>query len=57
MARHCRHCAGDCRGECILPWDPELCIHSPVRRIPLREWPAMLRTRRFWRRVLWGTRA
>jgi hypothetical protein len=41
----------------VLPWDPELCIHNPVRRRPLREWPNLLMTRSFWRRVLWGTRS
>ena len=51
--RHCRHCLGDCRDDCLLPGDQGLCIHDPVRR-PAREWLFLLRTRRFWHRVLFG---
>jgi hypothetical protein len=53
-ARHCRHCLGDCSGRCLLPGDQGLCIHSPVPRMSAREWLNLVRTRRFWRRALFG---
>ena len=34
--RHCRHCAGNCSGDCLLPGDSGLCIHRPLPRLPLR---------------------
>jgi hypothetical protein len=50
QTRHCKHCWGDCLGSCLLPGDEGLCIHvSPYRGLPLREWPRLMRTRRFWR--------
>jgi hypothetical protein len=52
--RHCRHCLGDCSGDCLLPGDQGLCIHNPIPRLPPRAWLSMLRTRRFWHRVLFG---
>ena len=54
--RHCKHCLGDCSGNCLLPGGSGLCIHKPVRRIPLRDWPNLLMTPGFWRRLPWGTR-
>jgi hypothetical protein len=54
MASHCRHCLGNCDGTCLLPGGSGLCIHHPVPRLPLREWPTMIRTRGFWHRVFWG---
>ena len=54
--RHCRHCLGDCPGDCLLPGDTGLCIHQPV---PGLSWPDRLRllaSRRWWRRVFWGVR-
>ena len=54
--RHCRHCWGDCHGECLLPGDLGLCIHKPNRRLTAREWMLVVPTRRFWRRVFWGDR-
>ena len=52
--RHCRHCLGDCRGECLLPGSTGLCIHRPVPRRGPRERIRLIATRRFWRRLLWG---
>jgi hypothetical protein len=52
--RHCRHCLGDCSGDCLLPGDQGLCIHDRVPRRSAREWLVLLRTRRFWHRVLFG---
>jgi len=54
MTSHCRHCLGNCDGTCLLPGGSGLCIHYPVPRRPLREWPTMIRTRGFWHRVFWG---
>ena len=53
-ARHCRHCLGDCPGDCLLPGDQGLCIHKLAPRRSAREWLIAVRTRRFWRSVLWG---
>ena len=39
---------------CLLPGGQELCIHKPVPRRSAREWLFLLRTRRFWHRILWG---
>ena len=33
-----------------------LCIHKPVPKLAVGERLTLLRTRRFWRRVFWGTR-
>jgi hypothetical protein len=52
--RHCRHCFGDCPGDCLLPGDQGLCIHNPRVRRSARERLLVLRTRRFWHRVLFG---
>ena len=56
LVRHCRHCLGDCPGDCLLPGDEGLCFHSPVRRRSLREWLVLTRTRGFWRSLLFGGR-
>jgi hypothetical protein len=53
---HCRHCYGNCDGKCLLPGTEGLCIHSPVPRRSARDRVAVMRTRRFWRRLLAGTR-
>jgi hypothetical protein len=29
--RHCRHCYGDCPGDCLLPGDSGACIHGRVK--------------------------
>jgi hypothetical protein len=52
--RHCRHCAGNCPGDCLLPGDSGLCIHHPLPRLPLRVRLRLIGSRRFWRRLLWG---
>ena len=51
-ARHCRHCAGDGSGECML--GDGQCIHgwNGKRPVPLT-WQVLL-SRRWWRRVMWG---
>ena len=56
-AGHCRHCYGDCPGTCLLPGDTGLCIHKPAPALTVGQWVALLRTRRFWRRVLRGDRS
>lgn len=35
---HCRHCYGDCPGDCLLPGDTGMCIHGRLRRLPFRQW-------------------
>jgi hypothetical protein len=55
-ARHCRHCYGDCPGTCLLPGTGGLCIHQPAPKLTPGQRLALLRTRRFWHRVLHGTR-
>ena len=57
---HCRHCYGDCGGNCLLPGaagGAGLCIHQPVPDRTFGERLTLLRTRQFWRRILWGVRA
>jgi len=50
--RHCRHCLGNCPGDCLL--GDGQCIHGwndrPGRPFRL---PVLL-TRRWWNRALWG---
>jgi hypothetical protein len=53
---HCRHCYGDCAGRCLLPGTEGLCIHNPAPRRSARDWVALIRTRRFWRRFFTGSR-
>jgi hypothetical protein len=51
--RHCRHCLGDCPGDCLF--DSGRCIHGwhdkPQRQFT---WQLLL-TRKWWHRVFWGT--
>jgi hypothetical protein len=47
--QHCRHCTGDCLGECLLPGDQGLCIHRMAPRLSRQEKLRLLRSRRFWR--------
>jgi hypothetical protein len=53
--RHCRHCWGNCPGDCLME-DMGMCIHDPnspfrgTRGIRARR----LLSRRWWRRVLSG---
>jgi hypothetical protein len=59
-ARHCRHCLGDCPGDCLLPGDAGdagLCIHKPAPAMSWRERLRLLGSRKFWRRVFWGPHA
>ena len=55
-AAHCRHCYGACPGNCLLPGGQGLCIHRPAPKLTPGQRLALLRTRRFWLRVLRGTR-
>ena len=55
-ASHCRHCLGNCPGSCLLPGGAGLCIHQPTLKLTAGQRLAALRTRRFWRRVFWGSR-
>jgi hypothetical protein len=57
VARHCRHCWGDCPGDCLMPGEMGLCIHKPNRRLTNHERMLLLVDRRFWRRVFWGVRS
>jgi hypothetical protein len=46
--RHCRHCWGDCRGECLLE-QPGMCIHGRNTKITLKvrfQWPLSLKWQR-----------
>ena len=50
--RHCRHCAGDCPGDCLV--DDFRCIHGWNGKHPRQfRWQLVL-TRRWWHRVFWG---
>jgi len=49
QTRHCKHCWGDCPGDCLLPGEQGLCIHIISLGPPLRYWPRLMLTRRFWR--------
>jgi len=53
---HCRHCYGACPGNCLLPGTQGLCIHRPAPKLTPGQRLALLRTRRFWLRLLHGTR-
>jgi hypothetical protein len=53
---HCRHCYGACPGNCLLPGTDGLCIHRPAPKLTPGQRLALLCTRRFWLRVLHGTR-
>jgi len=54
MPAHCRHCLGDCGGDCLLPGGGERCIHRPAPRLSAGQRLALLRMRSFWHRVFWG---
>ncbi|HEX3749995.1 MAG TPA: hypothetical protein VHW06_05475 [Streptosporangiaceae bacterium] len=53
--RHCRHCWGNCSGTCLRPGF-DGCVHQ-LPKVPWRMKLRGARTRRFWRRVLWGIHA
>jgi hypothetical protein len=48
--RHCRHCWGNCPGDCLVPGGQGMCIHGFVPDIPLRRRLRM----RLWK--AWQTR-
>jgi len=53
QARHCRHCAGDCPGDCLIG-QTGMCIHGWNEKPPRQfSWQVLL-TRRWWHRVFWG---
>ncbi len=54
-ASHCRHCYGNCPGNCLLPGGSGGCIHKPAR-LTAAQRLARWRTRAFWRRVVRGLR-
>lgn len=54
-ARHCRHCLGDCPGDCLMG-ESGRCIHGWHEKPPSRfQWQWLL-TRKWWRRLFWGVR-
>jgi hypothetical protein len=51
--RHCRHCWGDCPGDCLAA-ESGICIHGwNGRRAWQFRWQLLL-NRRWWHRVFWG---
>jgi hypothetical protein len=54
--RHCRHCPGDCGGDCLRAGGPGRCIHGWNERPPRQFRPRLVLTRSFWHRVFWGIR-
>jgi hypothetical protein len=51
--RHCRHCLGDCPGDCLIG-DSARCIHGRNdKRQRQFSWQLIL-TRKWWHRVFWG---
>jgi hypothetical protein len=52
-ASHCRHCYGNCPGNCLLPGGG--CIHKPAP-LTVAQRLRLWRTRAFWRRVIHGVR-
>ena len=60
VTRHCRHCWGNCDGDCLLPGpagEAGLCIHNPNPRLPWRDRFLLVTVKGFWRRFFWGTHA
>jgi hypothetical protein len=51
--RHCRHCLGNCPGDCLIG-DSGLCIHGWNVKPPRRFGWQLLLNRRWWRQVFWG---
>ena len=52
-ARHCRHCLGDCPGDCLFG-DSGQCIHGWNERRPRQFSWQMVLTRKWWHRIFWG---
>jgi hypothetical protein len=51
--RHCRHCLGDCPGDCLLG-DSGRCIHGWTEKHSHQfSWQLIL-TRKWWHRVFRG---
>ena len=48
-ARHCRHCLGDCPGDCVVD-DTGTCIHNAYVRMVKQKRPRVLT--RAWLRML-----
>ena len=48
--RHCRHCLGDCPGNCLIG-DSGQCIHGWNEKRPRQFSWQLLLTRRFWDQV------
>jgi len=55
MIRHCRHCAGDCPGDCLLG-ESGRGRHGWNEKRPRQFSWQLLVTRSWWRRVFWGNR-
>ena len=55
MTRHCRHCAGNCPGDCLRD-DSGRCMHGWNEKPPRQLGWQLLLTRNWWRRVFWGGR-
>jgi hypothetical protein len=53
-ALHCPHCWGNCGGRCLIPGIGG-CVHQGPK-LPGQARLRLIRTRRFWRRVLFGVR-
>jgi hypothetical protein len=53
QARHCRHCAGNCPGDCLIG-DTGRCMHGWNEKHPRQFRLQVLLTREWWNRVFWG---
>jgi hypothetical protein len=51
--RHCRHCMGDCPGNCLIG-DSGRCIHGWNEKRPRQFTWQLLLTRKWWHRVFRG---
>jgi len=51
--RHCRHCLGDCPGNCLIG-DSGRCLHGWNEKPPRQFSWQLLLTGGFWRRVFRG---
>jgi len=52
-ARHCRHCLGDCPGNCLIG-DSGRCIHGWNAKRPRQFRWQQLANRKWWHRIFWG---
>ena len=53
QARHCRHCAGNCPGDCLIG-DTGRCTHGWNEKHPRQFRLQLLLTRKWWHGVFWG---